>query len=422
MEQKKINRNIIFSVVGVLLLIAVVAGATYAYFSATASTDVQTVTTGSLTMGFASGDIVRADALVPIADSEIKTKAAELDFSVTNTGTEHMKLTISLTDIVIPDALKDVDFRWGLYNKDTGNGLSFGIFKDIGTATSMVIYRDTIIDAVLDENEPDITNNYTLRVWIHDDGALQNYMQGQTFSARVTVDGEAVQYTDEDCFGFDSGTITSYDYETCGSDIIIPKTINGVTVTNILDLNKSNFDPTEDEYMNLNSLIIPNTVTTIGRGLYFSEIEHITIPENVTSITESEAFTESGIKTVYLPETITSIDSAAFAYNPLEIIIYPGSINDFGGWLELGSNTRPTTVILMDGITTLPDDAFFSSNLSEIEIPTSVTTIGKWAFESNDKLSEIVVRGKTSAPATFNEDWNCKDEECTERYDVVYRP
>jgi len=258
MEQKKINRNIIFSVVGVLLLIAVVAGATYAYFSATASTAVQTVTTGSLTMGFTNGDIVRASGIVPIADSEIKTKATELDFSVTNTGTEHMNLTISLTDIVIPDALKDVDFRWGLYNKDTGVGLSFGIFKDIGTATSMVIYRDTIIDAVLDDELPDITNNYTLRVWIHDDGALQNYMQGQTFSAKVTVDGEAITYTDESCFEFDSGTITSYS-DTCPKDVVIPKTIDGVTVTSIGEFAFGGSSVT--------SVIIPNTVTSIGNAL-----------------------------------------------------------------------------------------------------------------------------------------------------------
>jgi len=278
MEQKKINKNIIFSVVGVLLLIAVVAGATYAYFSATASTAVQTVTTGSLTMGFTNGEIVRADGLVPIADSEIKTKAAELDFSVTNTGTEHMNLTISLTDIVIPDALKDVDFRWGLYNKDTGNGLSFGIFKDIGTATSMVIYRDTIIDAVLDPELPDITNNYTLRVWIHDDGALQNYMQGQTFSAKVTVDGEAVQYTDEDCFTFNNGTITEYDEATCGTDVVIPKTIDGITVTSIDD---SAFVYTEDG-IGITSIIIPNSVTNFS--FQYTSCNSLTIPESVTTL------------------------------------------------------------------------------------------------------------------------------------------
>jgi len=233
MEEKKTSKSIIFSIVVVLLLVVVVAGATYAYFASSSSTAKQEITTGSLAMGFTNGEFLRADSLMPISDSEIKTKAAELDFSVTNQGTEHMNLTISLTDIEISDDLKEVDFRWGLYNKDTDLGIAFGIFEDVGTSTSMVIYRDTIMDAVLDENEEDITKNYTLRVWIHDDGANQNYMQGETFSAKVTVDGEPVIYTPESCFEFEDGSITHYDHETCGSDtiVVVPKTIGGEPVT-----------------------------------------------------------------------------------------------------------------------------------------------------------------------------------------------
>ena len=408
MEQKKINRNIIFSVVAVLLLVIVVAGATYAYFSATASTDVQTVTTGSLTMGFTNGDIVRADGLAPIADSEIKTKAAELDFSVTNTGTEHMNLTISLTDIVIPDALKDVDFRWGLYNKDTGVGLSFGIFKDIGTATSMVIYRDTIIDAVLDENEPDITNNYTLRVWIHDDGALQNYMQGQTFSAKVTVDGEAVQYTDEDCFTFNNGTITEYDEATCGTDVVIPKTIDGITVTSIDD---SAFVYTEDG-IGITSIIIPNSVTNFS--FQYTSCNSLTIPESVTTL---KNIGEGSFENIYIPESVTSLDALSTGYNPINSLILPGSLSNSGTHEPSGD---VYTVILMDGITEIPEYAFGMFDFEEIEIPASVTTIESMAFAENPNLTKIILRGKTSVPDTFDENWNSTGE--GNFYNVEFRP
>jgi len=408
MEQKKINKNIIFSVVGVLLLIAVVAGATYAYFSATASTAVQTVTTGSLTMGFTNGEIVRADGLVPIADSEIKTKAAELDFSVTNTGTEHMNLTISLTDIVIPDALKDVDFRWGLYNKDTGNGLSFGIFKDIGTATSMVIYRDTIIDAVLDPELPDITNNYTLRVWIHDDGALQNYMQGQTFSAKVTVDGEAVQYTDEDCFTFNNGTITEYDEATCGTDVVIPKTIDGITVTSIDD---SAFVYTEDG-IGITSIIIPNSVTNFS--FQYTSCNSLTIPESVTTL---KNIGEGSFENIYIPESVTSLDALSTGYNPINSLILPGSLSNSGTHEPSGD---VYTVILMDGITEIPEYAFGMFDFEEIEIPASVTTIESMAFAENPNLTKIILRGKTSVPDTFDENWNSTGE--GNFYNVEFRP
>ena len=171
---KKINRNIVLSIVAVILLVVVVIGSTVAYFSARSQTELQTVTTASLALDFTNGDIVNATNITPIADSEIKTKATSLPFSVTNTGEQHAKITISLTDITMSEELKDVDFRWGLYNADTDVGLNYGVFQYIGDETAVVIYRDTIIDAA----DPDITNNYILRVWIHDDGTLQNYMQG----------------------------------------------------------------------------------------------------------------------------------------------------------------------------------------------------------------------------------------------------
>lgn len=39
--------------------------------------------------------------------------------------------------------------------------------------------------------------------------------------------------TSEYCFGFSNGTITSYQWHNCPSDVIIPKRINGVPVTAI---------------------------------------------------------------------------------------------------------------------------------------------------------------------------------------------
>ena len=418
MEEKKISRNIIFSVVAVLLLVVVVAGATYAYFASSSSTAKQEITTGSLAMGFESGEFLRADSLMPISDSEIKTKAAELDFSVTNQGTEHMNLTISLTDIIISDDLKDVDFRWGLYNKDKDLGIAFGIFEDIGTQTSVTLLTDTIIDAVLDENEEDITKNYTLRVWIHDDGANQNYMQGETFSAKVTVDGEPITYTPEECFDFNNGAINDYltSNASCPTDVVIPKTINGVTVTSIDWLyNCDGGSCPNDIY--LNSIIIPDTVTNIGSGaIVESGINSITFPESVTTIGIGSIM-GNNVKIRNIPESVTYIDESAFDSSE-DTIVIPGTITTvYSGY----SNQK--NIILMEGITSVNSYALaYNSNLTSIEIPSSVTNIGSNAFDSNSELTEIVVRGKTSAPATFDENWNCKNDECSERYNVVFRP
>ena len=444
MEENKNSKSIIFSIVAVLLLVVVVAGATYAYFASSSSTAKQEIKTGSLAMGFTNGEFLRADSLMPISDSEIKTKAAELDFSVTNQGTEHMNLTISLTDIEISDDLKDVDFRWGLYNKDKDLGIAFGIFKDIGTNTSVTLLTDTIIDAVLDENEEDITKNYTLRVWIHDDGANQNYMQGETFSAKVTVDGEPVKYTPEECFDFDltTGTITGYDTDwqgtTCRTDkvdgvdelaVVIPKTIDGVTVTKIGE-NVMNFvegNPYVDFYnYSINKVILPDTITQIGDGaISYNVLNHLTIPDSVTDIGSMYAVAID----VTIPESVTSGSFSATFYGDeiveSDTLVIPGSMativeSAFG-------ESRFEKIILMEGITTIEKIAFSGAyGITSIEIPSTVTTIGEKAFvDGNDygkDMTQIIVRGKTSIPSTFDENWNCKNDGCTERYNVVFRP
>jgi len=422
MEEQKINKKITYGIVAVLLIVLITIGATYAYFSAQAETDVQTVTTGTLTMGFETGDTLNLTGLIPIEDSEIKSKAAEIPFSITNTGNQHMNITIKLKDITIADDLKDVDFRWGLYNADTDVGISFGIFKYAETGGEEIIYRDSIIDA----GSP--KKNYILRIWIHDDGAEQNYMQGETFSAKIDVTGTAIEYTDEDCFTFDesTGTITGYGvmYDEdgkCPSDVVIPKEIDDVAVTKIGDYA---FDADQSS-VDLTHVIIPDSVTAIGEtAFYYSSISHITIPESVTKIGTS-SFEETYLSQVTIPESVTELGSHPFIWSSFDLIVLPGSINS----IDVGFfDTDISNIILMEGITSIGSNAFDKSGGFEtIEIPSSVIRIEKNAFIGSSNLTEIVLRGKTEVPDTFATDWNCtgwnySTDSCTKYANVVFRP
>jgi len=433
MEEQKINKKITISIVAVLLIVLITIGATYAYFSAQAETGTQTVTTGTLTMGFdKAGSVVTINGITPINDNEIETKAAAFPFSITNTGTEHMKLTIKLKDIVIADDLKDVDFRWGLYNPDkqdaagTEMGVSFGIFKYAETGGEEIILRDVILDS------GSAAKNYILRIWIHDDGDNQNYMQGETFSAKIDITGEAVEYTPESCFTFDesTGTITAYDAATCGPDLVIPKTINETTVTS---LGKRTGEGDRTYYLSgsgaevkLTSVIIPDTVTKIKNSFNYNSLTHVTIPESVTEIEES--FSNNNITSVFIPESVTTYDlydNLTFAGNPIKVFVMPSSFVE-------GSIMMAENIIIMEGITKL--DTIRVNSATSIEIPSSVTTInGKilWVVGTPQPVTEIVVRGKTEeeATATFAKDWNCltldafqEGTPCTLYANVVYRP
>jgi len=316
-----------------------------------------------------------------------------------------MNITIKLKDIVIADDLKDIDFRWGLYNADTNKGISFGIFKHAETGGEEIIYRDSIIES----GAP--TKNYILRIWIHDDGDNQNYMQGETFSAKIDVTGKAVEYTPESCFTFNenTGAITAYnrgtedfmtgnieyDY-TCPTDIVVPKTIGGKTVTTL-----SSLGPTPTNVVGVTSIILPDTVTTISNYAFNNrgKINHITIPESVTSLGDYSV----GFSSAFIPEnSYLSVAGDAFGYSSADLLIVPGTITNLK--LPLVDSND---IILMDGVTKISSGHFFFIGVKSIELPSTVTTVEKNAFYFDPSmypddpagamfLKEIIVRGKSS--------------------------
>ena len=85
--------------------------------------------------------------------------------------------------------------------------------------------------------------------------------------------------------------ITNYD-ETCGTDVIIPSTIEGLPVTRIADASR-NSSPFGDK--GITSVNFPNTLKYIG----------------------DNSFDISGLTEVIIPESVVSIGRYAFAGNPL---------------------------------------------------------------------------------------------------------
>jgi len=320
-----------------------------------------------------------------------------------------MNLTIKLTDITIDEALKDVDFRWGLYNADTGNGLSFGIFKY--TTTEELLYTDTIIDAA----DPDITKNYILRIWLHDDGALQNEFMGKTFSGKVTVTGEAIEYTPESCFDFDSstGTIVNTDedwtaYDTsCGTDLVIPRTINGVEIKY---LNLEVFTMVTE----ISSIIIPDSVSEVVSGPpeYVPNISHITIPESVTLMNGSPF----GLPTYssFIPDT-TVFEGTGFPGNKV-LVLGSKALSGSGGLFKFAEE-----LIIMDGVDSIGLASLYL-DITSIEIPSSVTKVGEVAFEGCTNLTEIVVRGKTSLDDFEDATGLTTDGGLPEGVNIIFRP
>ena len=118
--------------------------------------------------------------------------------------------------------------------------------------------------------------------------------------------------TDDACFTVDNlGTITEYKcFEDnpyglyAVYDVVIPNTINGITVNEIDDF--------VFESKNLNSVIIPNTIKVIGSYAFnYNNFKEITIPSSVMTLADG-AFNNNSLENVTILGKSATTDFTKF--------------------------------------------------------------------------------------------------------------
>lgn len=146
---------------------------------------------------------------------------------------------------------------------------------------------------------------------------------------------------------------------------------------------------------NLKSISLHSGITTIPKGLFYNDasLKHITIPEGVTSIGES-AFEHSGIETISLPNSLTSIE----AYGFLECVnldnpIIPSNVTNIGN-RAFGSLQNLKTITLPDSVESIGYSCFEGcENLISITFPKKVTLLTNNLFISCHSLKSVKFLG-----------------------------
>lgn len=130
----------------------------------------------------------------------------------------------------------------------------------------------------------------------------------------------------------------------------------------------------------LTSVILPNTLTEIGRLAFAGTgLTSVDIPNSVISIGQ-EAFTGcKSLASVTLPANLSSIPYGAFGGTALTSVDLPNSVTSIGDAAFSGC-TALTNIVLPEGLKSIGMQAFDSSGINSITIPASVNEIGIAAF------------------------------------------
>lgn len=226
------------------------------------------------------------------------------------------------------------------------------------------------------------------------DTESEHIINDTLFSISINSDGETASV-----IGFNDGNINPTDDL---SSIVIPSDISGYTVTDVAD---GSF---KDE-TRIQSVIIPDTVTKIGDEAFSgaSKLTNIKLSQNIKSLGEKCFANTSSLKNIDLPYGLETIGFQAFYSSGVTSVSIPDTVTYMGkGVFRLCTGLK--YIKFSAGMTEIPSETFVSWKcvLEEIIIPESIVTISEDIIQDYGALNPTVYGVSGSEAENFAKNHN----------------
>jgi len=224
-------------------------------------------------------------------------------------------------------------------------------------------------------NDSYTTGNDTFYYVVNDDGCVE-IIGCVTTSTELTVPTEIE--------GKVVNKIGDYGFSEC-------TTINSITIpSNIKSIGKYAFN----KCTGLINATIPTTVDSVGDYAFYycTGLVNVTISEGVESIGEGAFYNCTSLVEAVVPDTAVKVGSHAF-YNCTSMTTATIGISaDAIGDYTFYNCKKLDTIVIGISVKSIGDYAFYNCALERVSVPQTVTTIGDYAFASNETLTRATLR------------------------------
>ena len=145
------------------------------------------------------------------------------------------------------------------------------------------------------------------------------------------------------------------------------------------------------EGSNITSVTIENGITALPDNMLngAGKVTKVKIPASVTSIGD-DCFRKSGIRSIAIPDTVTTVGKRAF-YDCFDLyaVRIGSSVSTLPSYCFANCAVLQN-VEIPDTVTDMADGVFYHTGLTFLRLPQNLHTIGMHAFENSKDLTEVV--------------------------------